>query len=107
MNASIVCKEKWEFVVEDASHAFPEYPRAHPETSVPLAFFSFDLYKPARDMRKAIKPKLTKGCALPFDELYLGEFLRETFALKEVFGLDRYAIKRNPYTPPTSYLVVE
>jgi hypothetical protein len=74
---------------------------------IALAYFDFDLYKPTRDCLEAIQPYLTKGSVLAFDELNTPEFPGETIAVREVFGLSRYAIRRDPNNPLTSYLVIE
>jgi hypothetical protein len=46
-----------------------------------------------------IKEHLTKGSVLGFDELNCHDFPGETLAMKEVLGLDRYAIKRSSTKP--------
>ncbi|WP_340120096.1 class I SAM-dependent methyltransferase [Pelagibius sp. 7325] len=106
-NAPIPHKRKFELVEGDATETLPAYLEAHPETIVALAYFDFDIYKPTRDCLKAIQPHLTKGSVLAFDELNMPEFPGETLALREVLGLSRYAIRRDPASPLTSYLVVE
>ena len=79
----------------------------HPETIVALAYFDFDIYQPTKTCLEAIKGRLTKGSVVAFDELNCPEFPGETLALKEVFGLDKYAIRRNPLNPLCSYIVIE
>ena len=46
-----------------------------------------DIYKPTKDCLKAIKPHLTKGSVLAFDELNCDMARGVTPALKEVFNL--------------------
>lgn len=106
-NAPIPHKKKHELVKGDATVTLPDYLKDHPETIVALAYFDFDLYKPTRDCLEAILPHLTKGSVLAFDELNMSEFPGETIALREVLGLSRYAIRRDPSSPLTSYLVFE
>lgn len=106
-NSPIPHKRKFELVKGDATRALPAYLKEHPETIVALAYFDFDIYKPTRDCLEAIQPHLTKGSVLAFDELNMPEFPGETLALREVLGLSRYAIRRDPASPLTSYLVVE
>lgn len=106
-NAPIPHKKKFDLVVGDATKTLPDYLEKNPETIVALAYFDFDIYKPTRDCLEALLPHLTKGSVLAFDELNMPEFPGETVALKEVLGLSRYAIRRVPYSPLTSYLVVE
>lgn len=100
-------KKKHEFVTGDASQSLPGYLAQHPETVIALAYFDFDLYKPTRDCLEAILPYLTKGSVLAFDELNTPEFPGETITVREVLGLSRHAIRRDPNNPLTSYLVIE
>lgn len=106
-NAPIPHKKKHELVQGDATVTLPKYLERHPETIVALAYFDFDIYQPTHDCLKAILPHLTKGSILAFDELNTPEFPGETVALREVLGLSRYAIRRDPISPLTSYLVIE
>lgn len=106
-NAPIPHKKKHQLAKGDATLTLPDYLKEHPETIVALAYFDFDLYKPTRDCLEAILPHLTKGSILAFDELNTPEFPGETLAVREVLGLSRYAIKRDPSNPLTSYLVIE
>lgn len=100
-------KKKHELVAGDATQSLPAYLARHPETVIALAYFDFDLYKPTRDCLQAILPYLTKGSVLAFDELNTPEFPGETIAVREVLGLSRHAIRRDPANPLTSYLVIE
>jgi hypothetical protein len=103
----IAHKKKHQLVRGDATETLPAYLREHPETVVALAYFDFDLYKPTRDCLQSILPYLTKGSVLAFDELNTPEFPGETVAVREVLGLSRYAIQRDPTSPLTSFLVIE
>lgn len=100
-------KKKYELVKGDATKTLPQYLRDHPETIIALAYFDFDIYHPTKDCLEAIQPYLTKGSVLAFDELNTPEFPGETIAVREVLGLSRYAIRRDPSNPLTSYLVIE
>ena len=106
-NAPIPNKKKHKLVKGDATMTLPEYLKEHPEAIVALAYFDFDIYKPTHDCLEAILPYLTKGSVLAFDELNTPEFPGETIALREVLGLSRHAIRRDPSNPLTSYMVVE
>lgn len=106
-NSPIPHKKKHELVKGDAIESLPAYLNRHPETVIALAYFDFDLYKPTKACLEAILPYLTKGSVLAFDELNCPEFPGETLALKEVLGLSKYAIRRDPNSPLTSYLVIE
>jgi hypothetical protein len=99
--------KKHELVKGDASVTLEKYLRDHPETIIALAYFDFDLYEPTKKCLSLIKDHLTKGSVIGFDELNWATFPGETLALKEVFGLNRYSIRRSPLNPTPSYIVIE
>jgi hypothetical protein len=106
-NQPIPQKRKFELVAGDATETLPRYLRDNPETIVALAYFDFDIYAPTKACLQALLPHLTKGSILAFDELNCPEFPGETIALREVLGLSRYAIRRDPNNPLTSWLKIE
>jgi len=99
--------KKYELVQGDASEEIVKYLDRNPETIVALAYFDFDLFEPTKACLEAIKDRLTKGSVVAFDELNYHTWPGETLAVKEVLGLDRYAIRRTPYNPEPSYIVIE
>jgi hypothetical protein len=99
--------KKHRIVKGDASVEMGKYIEGNPETIVALAYFDFDLYKPTEQGLRAIRDRLTRGSVLGFDELNDPACPGETLAVKEVLGLDRYAIRRFPHNSRSSYLVVE
>lgn len=106
-NAPIPHKKKYELVQGDATVTLPAWLDAHSEAVIALAYFDFDLYKPTRDCLEAILPRLTRGSILAFDELNCEEFPGETQAVREVLGLSRFALRRDPNNPLNSYMVVD
>lgn len=64
-------------------------------------------HEPTIKCLEAIKPHLTKGSVLGFDELNHPDYPGETIALREAIGLDTYKIQRSPYSSAQSYLVIE
>ena len=98
---------RFEVVKGDAAATLEAYLERHPETIVALAYFDFDLYEPTQRCLSLIRDRLTRGSVLGFDEINAHECPGETLALKEVFGLDRYRIRRHPFNARSSYLVVE
>lgn len=75
------------FVVEgDVRQTVPEYLEENPQTVIALAYFDLDIYEPTRDTLRAIKPYLTKGSLVAFDELAHPKWPGETAALREVLG---------------------
>ena len=107
LNQPIPQKPKSELVRGDATETLPQYLSDHPETIVALAYFDFDLYTPTKVCLEALLPHLTKGSILAFDELNCPDFPGETIAVREVLGLSRFAIRRDPNSPLTSWLVIE
>lgn len=106
-NSPISHKKKVELVQGDATQTLPKYLKDNPHTIISLAYFDFDIYKPTKVCLEAILPHLTKGSILAFDELNCKEFPGETIALKEVLGLSKYRIRREPNNPLASYIEIE
>jgi hypothetical protein len=99
--------KKFELVKGDACEMLPAYLERSPETIIALAYFDFDIYEPTKRCLELIRPHITRGTVIGFDELNCRAFPGETLALKEIFGLDRYAIRRSPLSPQTSYIVID
>jgi len=99
--------KKFEIRAGDAVIEIDRYLKEYPETIVALAFFDLDLYEPTLKCLKAIKPHLTKGSLLVFDELTDHDSPGETMALRGVFGLAEIKLKRYRYASRVSYFAVE
>ena len=99
--------KKFELVKGDATKTIHTYLNDNPETIISLAYFDFDLYKPTKECLEAIKPRLTKGSVVAFDELNDPDSPGETLALMEVFGLNNITLKRCRYASRVSYFIVE
>jgi hypothetical protein len=99
--------KKFEVIKGDASIRIHEYLDKNPETVIALAYFDMDIYEPTRECLLAIKDRLTVGSVVGFDEANDHACPGETLALKEVFGLNRYALRRFPYNSRTSYMVID
>lgn len=99
--------KKFEIIKGDVVVEVEKYFLEHPETIVALAYFDLDLYSPTKKCLETIKSHLTKGSVLGFDELNDPNHPGETLALKEIFGLDKYEIKRNCYSVRQSYIVID
>lgn len=98
---------KFELVKGDAIVGLEKYLKANPQTIISLAYFDFDIYEPTARCLEMIKPHLTKGSIIGFDELNYETFPGETLAVKEVFGLSKYKIQRSKYSHLQSYIVYE
>lgn len=99
--------KKFELVKGDATKTIHNYLNNNQETIVSLAYFDFDLYKPTKECLEAIRPRLTKGSVVAFDELNDPDSPGETLALMEVFGLENIKLRRFPYASRVSYFIVE
>ena len=75
--------KKFELIKGDASKTVGAYLKKNPETIIGMAVFDMDVYKPTKEVLKAIKHRLFKGTILVFDEINLSEFPGETIALLE------------------------
>jgi len=91
----------------DAAVELKNYLSDHPETIIAFAWFDFDIYEPTKKCLELIKPFITKGTVIGFDELNDPGFPGETVALKEVFGLTNACIQRNRFSGMQSYFIVE
>lgn len=87
----------------DAVEMLEKYLKEHPETIIAFAYFDFDVYEPTKKCLELIKPYLTKGSIIGFDELNDPQFPGETVALRESLGLNKVAIKRSKYSGIQSY----
>jgi hypothetical protein len=98
---------KFELVEGDVCETLPQYLEKHTETIVALAYFDLDLYAPTKKCLELLKPRLTQGSILGFDELNEEATPGETVAVMEALGLGNVALRRLPYTSRTSYCVVQ
>ena len=99
--------KRFEIRAGDAIIEVDKYLEEYPETIIALTFFDLDIYEPTLKCLQAIKPYLTKGSILAFDELTDHDSPGETKALAEVFGVGSIKLKRYRYTSRVSYFVVE
>ncbi len=99
--------KKHEICQGDSVEEWPRYLERHPETIVSLAYFDFDLYAPTKACLELLKPRLTKGSIIGFDELNDADSPGETLAVMDVLDLRKISLKRHPHTSRTSYCIVE
>ena len=98
---------KFDIRAGDSTVELERYLKEAPETIVALAYFDFDIYEPTKKCLELIRPRLTKGSVVGFDELNDPDSPGETRALMEVFGLPAIRLKRFQYASRVSYFVVE
>ncbi|NGR07368.1 crotonobetainyl-CoA--carnitine CoA-transferase [bacterium SGD-2] len=91
--------KKFEIIKGDVNVTVENWLNENPHAIVSLAIFDMDLYVPTKRVLELIRPRLTKGSVLAFDELNCKAFPGETHALDEVFGLNNLKIRRSPFHP--------
>lgn len=88
----------------DASVELEKYLETNPQTLIAFAWFDFDIYEPTKKCLNLIKPFLSKGALIGFDELNDPKFPGETIALREFADINALEIKRNRFSAMQSYL---
>lgn len=97
---------KKNFIIKgDAIITLQKYLEEHPETIIAFAYFDMDIYEPTKKCLELIKPYLTKGAIVGFDELNDPQFPGETIALREIFGTNNIELKRNKFSGIQSYFI--
>lgn len=80
----------------DVHETLPAYLAANPHTVISLAYFDLDLYEPTLAVLRTIRPYLTRGSVIAFDELNHAKWPGETVALREAWGLDGVQLRLLP-----------
>ncbi len=99
--------KKYDVIKGDACKTVKEYLENNPETIISLAYFDFDIYEPTKIVLDLIKPRLTKGSVIGFDELNDPSCPGETKAVMEVLGLNNIRLKKWEYCTKPCWFVVE
>jgi hypothetical protein len=88
----------------DVCETLPRFLADNPHTVIALAYFDMDLYEPSRAALEAIRPYLTRGSILAFDELDNPKWPGENIAMRELMGLDHSTVRLFPGRPAPAYL---
>ncbi len=99
--------KKFELIKGDVRNTLTPYLEQHPETIFSLVYLDMDLYEPTKHVLEVIRPYLTKGSIIGFDEVGHPKWPGETTAVAEALGLSSVAIQRMPFSPGTSYIRIE
>jgi hypothetical protein len=84
-------------VVEgDVRATLPQYLADNPHTVIALAYFDLDLYEPTSAVLELIRPYLTKGSIIAFDELAHAKWPGETSALRDTLGMSTSRLRLLP-----------
>jgi len=99
--------KKFELIKGDITKTLDEYLNRNPQTVIALAYIDFNLYEPTKYCLERIRPHLTKGSVIAFDDFNHDTFPGETIAIREAIGLDNLSIRRVPYQPWGAYAIIE
>lgn len=99
--------KRHEIVKGDATKTINKYLKSNQQTLISLAYFDMDIYKPTKLCLKAIKPHLTKGSIIGFDEPNSKDFPGETIAIKEVFGNINFKLYQSKLSAGSCYMVIK
>jgi hypothetical protein len=91
----------------DAVEELKRYLEENPQTIIALAYFDLDLYLPTKNCLELIKPYLTRGSVLGFDEMNVKEWQGESVAYREIFPLNKFKIQRLPHSSSASFIVID
>jgi hypothetical protein len=86
-------------VAGDVRQTLPRYLADNPQTVVALAYLDLDLYEPTRSVLGAIRPYLTGGSVVAFDQVGHAKWPGETRAVREVLGTYRLRLELLPGFP--------
>lgn len=106
-NSPLQHAKKYELIKGDASVTIDKWLDDNPHAIIAMAIFDMDLYAPTKNVLEKIRPRLTKGSILVFDELNCKPFPGETAALAEVFGLNNVRLIRHPHQTYAAYMEFE
>ncbi len=99
--------KRHEIIKGDASKTIKKYLKSNQQTLISLAYFDMDIYKPTKDCLKAIKPYLTRGSIIGFDEPNSKDFPGETIAIKEVFGNINFKLYQSKFSAGSGYIIID
>lgn len=98
---------KFKLIKGDASKTCHTWLDENPHAIVSMLILDMDVYEPTLEVLQALRPRLTRGSLLVFDELSAPNWPGETLALQETFGLAGLRLRRHPHQPYCSFAVYE
>lgn len=98
--------KKFELIRGDAAKTIHDWTKVHAGSTIAMAIFDMDIYKPTKEVLMSIKPFLYRGSVLVFDEFSAEHWPGERMALDEVFGLGTLVMNHFPSQPYCSWTVI-
>ena len=65
-----------------------------------------DIYRPTKECLDLLRPHITKGALLAFDQVSHADFPGETIALKESEWFGDRVLERLPYAPYPTFITL-
>lgn len=87
---------KFELIKGDVLQTVPKWIDDNPHAIIAMAIFDMDVYKPTKETLEHIRPRLTKGSLIVFDELNCKFFPGETQAVIDTLGLNNIRLTKHP-----------
>lgn len=106
LNRPISHIPKVDLVQGDVRETAANYLAANPHLVVALLYLDLDLFDPTKAMIDVFRPRMPRGAVIAFDELNAGIFPGETLAVESTLGLANLEIRRFPFDPYVSYVVL-
>ena len=103
MNRPLGHVAKGVLVDGDLPGSCKRYLDEHQEAMVALANFGLGLFEPTVELLQLIRPRLVKGNELVFEDVNQATWPGETRALREVFPIGEFSLKRIPHCPHISW----
>jgi Macrocin-O-methyltransferase (TylF) len=98
---------KFSLIKGDASVTAKQWLQDNPHAIVSMLILDMDVYQPTLDVLNLLRPRLTKGSVLVFDELSAPDWPGETRALDEAIGLSNLRLRRHPNQNFCAYAVYD
>jgi Macrocin-O-methyltransferase (TylF) len=78
----------------------------YPHLIISCLYLDFDIYAPTKIALECFVPRVPKGGVIVFDELNEEAFPGETIAVMEYFNINNLKVRRFPFEPRISYVVM-
>ena len=95
-----------ELIKGDFNLTASEYLDRNKHAIISLLYLDFDLYEPTKKALSVFLPRMPKGSVIAFYELNCNSFPGETLAFDEVIGIRNHEIRRFPFDPWISYIIL-
>ncbi|WP_085908711.1 TylF/MycF/NovP-related O-methyltransferase [Kiloniella majae] len=99
--------KKFELIQGNAPESLEKYFHDKPETSVALAYLDMAMYEPTKEVLKILEPHMIRGGVIALDEFGSSKFPGETKAFKEVFGLNKFKMRKSKFLPDRTIVILE